>query len=241
MLQWNGKLISINRGLAEWHEPPVPDVPTDMDFIYLAKNFDGSKIPNSALNSTFGDYMANGTLTTNGSGASCYLSNANSASNYLYKNLTSTELDNIKAVNGTYTFFIRMMMTNGGSLAGGIMSTRGNGGGYVYMLRCESNQIQFHDYSATNLGTTNFGLNVDRVYKLQISGSYFYAKNLETSATYSRNFGTSRSMGQYMTTFWSGYGTEAMLDRFYGFAGVPRATTESEDEAIKECLMNQSV
>ena len=36
---------------------PTPSVPSDMDFIYFAKDFDGSKITNVAPNSTFGDYL----------------------------------------------------------------------------------------------------------------------------------------------------------------------------------------
>jgi hypothetical protein len=48
-------------------------------------------------------------------------------------------------------------------------------------------------------------------------------------------------MGTKMTTFNAGWFSEYFLDRFYGFAGIPRVTTDAEDEAIKECLMNQSL
>lgn len=219
--------------------PPTPTLPPDMDFVYLAKNFDGTKVVNAAPNSTFGDYLAYGTITSNGSGASCYLSNNVSASNYLYKTLTNTELDNIKASSGTYTFFIRMMQTSAYSgSCGGIMSTR-SGGGYIYMIRCENMQLQFHSSSAYNLGS-DFMMNVDRVYKITVRGSSVEAKNLDTDVTWT-GYVSNRSMGNTMTTFWAGYSDEAKLDRFYGFAGIPSVTTAAEDEAIKDCLMNQSV
>lgn len=215
-----------------------PTLPSDMDFVYLAKNFDGTKVVNVAPNSTFGDYLAYGTITSNGSGASCYLSNDVSASNYLYKQLTNSELDNIKAESGTYTWFIRMMQTGSYSgSCGGIMSTRSNGG-YVYMIRCEDNQLQFHSTSAYNLGS-DFMMNVDRVYKVTVSGSSVEVKNLDTDVTWT-GYISYRSMGTNMTTFWTGYSDEAKLDRFYGFAGIPRATTTAEDAEIKDCLMNQS-
>lgn len=243
MLQWNGNLLSVKGLLTSFGEPvpppPAPAIPSDMDFVYLAKDFDGTKITNSATNSTFGDYMANGTITSNGSGASCYLSNGLSSSNYLYKDLSEAQLNAIMAAAGTYTFFIRMMQTGSYNTCGGIMSTRMNGG-YVYMLRCENNQIQFHDSSGHNLGA-DFMLNVDRVYKLQVSGAYFYGKNLDTAATTAIYFGTSRSMGSKMTTFNAGYGSEVYLDRFYAFAGIARGTTEAEDTQIKNYLMSQGL
>ena len=243
MLQWNGNFLSVNGLLTSFGEPvpppPAPAIPSDMDFVYCARNFDGTKIVNAVQGSTFGDYLENGTLTVNGSGASCYLSNGLSSSNYLYKDLSEAQLNAIKAESGTYTFFIRMMQTGSYSTCGGIMSTRMNGG-YVYMLRCENNQIQFHDRSGHNLGA-DFMMNVDRVYKLQVSGAYFYGKNLDTDATTAISFGTSRSMGYKMTTFNAGFGIEMYLDRFYGFAGIARATTEEEDTQIKNYLMSQGL
>ena len=217
-----------------------PSLPADTDFVYLAKNFDGTKIVNAAQGSTFGDYLQWGTLTVNGSGASCYLSNGLDISNYLYKQLTDGELDNIKAVSGTYTFFIRMMQTGTYSgTCGGIMSTRAGGNGYNYMIRCENNQLQFHTETGTNLGS-DFMLNVDRVYKITVSGSIAEAKNLDTGVTWTSSIGTSRLMTHTMTTFWAGFILgESSLDRFYGFAGIARATTAAEDDAFKTALMTQ--
>ena len=217
-------------------EPPGPSVPSDMDFIYFANDFDGTKITNVAPNSTFGDYLQSGTLVKNGSGNSCYLSK--SGTSYLYKDLTSTELNNIKAINNTYTFFIRMMQDVSYG-TGGIMSCRLNGG-YIYMIRCESQQLQIHTTGGYNCGS-DFMLNVDRVYKVQINGSSFQAKNLDNNAVYNLNFSTDRSMGNRMTSFHAGYSGELALDRFYAFAGIPRATTAEEDEIIKTVLMNQSL
>ena len=238
MLRVNNKLIRINGGLAEYIAPPAPTFPSDMDFMYLANDFDGSKIPNAIPNSTFGDYLQHGTLTKNGSGSSCYLSNGLSDSNYLYKTLTNAELDNIKAINNTYTFFIRVMSSSG---TGGIMSTRLNGG-YNYMIRSNGNQLQIHTSSGNNLGTTNFSLETDRVYKVTVNGIYFYAKNLDNNVeTTITTYSSTRSMGNTMTSFNAGYSGESNLSRFYALAGIPRATTAEEDESIKTALMNQSL
>ena len=242
MIKFNGRQILKNGWGINYTEPPAPPAPADMDFIYLAKNFNGTYIPNSAAGSTFGDYEANGTLTVNDSGASCYLSNGLNEYNYLYKTLTSDQLGNIKALNNTYTWFIRMMQIGDYSgTCGGIMSTRADGGGYNYMIRCENNQLQFHGDYGTNLGS-DFMLNVDRVYKVQVSRNSVVVKNLDTGVTSTLSTDSYRDdMGTKMTTFSAGFWGEYSLDRFYGFAGIPRATTDAEDEAIKECLMNQSL
>lgn len=240
MIRFNNKLIRVNGNLAAIGyvppEPPGPSVPSDMDFIYFANDFDGSKITNVAPNSTFGDYLQEGTLTKNGSGSSCYLSRGASYS-YLYKDLTTTELNSIQAVNNTYTFFIRMFTNDSGT--GGIMSCRINGG-YIYMIRCSGRQLQIHTSGGNNCGS-DFMLNVDRVYKVQINGASFQAKNLDNNAVYNLTYSTNRSMGNRMTSFHAGYSGELALDRFYAFAGIPRATTEEEDEIIKTVLMNQSL
>ena len=131
-----------------------------------------------------------------------------------------------------------MMVTSGG--VGGVMSTRYNGGGYNYMIRCENLQLQIHTGSGTNLGS-DFMMNVDRVYKVQINGTSFNAKNLETNAEYNLTYSGGRSMGTLMTSFNAGYRGEGELDRFYAFAGIARQTTDSEDDAIKDVLMNQSL
>ena len=238
MIQWNNKLIRINGGLCEYHEPPPPLVPSDMDFVYLAKDFDGTKIPNKAVNSTFGDYTKYGTLTVNGSGASCYLSNGGSDSNYLMNVLSSADATKIQGVNNVYTFFIRMMQDTS-TYTGGIMSTRSQGG-YIYMIHCENKQLQIHTYGGYNLGS-DFSLAVDRVYKVVINGASFYAKNLDTNAEYNLTESTDRSMGNRMMSFNAGYGGESHLDRFYAFAGIARATTAEEDAIIKDVLMNQSI
>lgn len=108
------------------------------------------------------------------------------------------------------------------------------------MIRCDSQQLQIHTSSGRNLGS-DFSLATDIVYKVVINGSSFKAYNLDTSATYSLNYSTNRSMGTRMTTFSAGYSGETSLDKFYAFAGIPRATTAEEDESIKTALMNQSL
>lgn len=246
-LQYGNKTIlnSARTGYVGY-EPPAPEpvviVPSDMDFIYFASSFDGSKIPNSAPNSTFGDYLKQGTLTLNGSGASAYLTNGLSDSNYLYKDLTTTELNNIKAVNNTYTFFIRVMQEQQG--LGGIMSTRINESNtYIYMIRAEYAQLQLHTTTGYNLGS-DFSLAADRVYKVVINGSSFKAYNLDNNADYSLTYSTNRQMASRMMTFNAysagAYG-ESKLSRFYALAGIPRATTAEEDANIKYALMNQTI
>ena len=226
-------------------EPPAPEpvviVPSDMDFIYFANSFDGSKIPNSAPNSTFGDYLKQGTLTLNGSGSSAYLSNGLSTSNYLYKDLTTAQLNAMKATNSTYTFFFRVMQDQ--SALGGIVSWR-NGNTYIYMIRAENYQVQIHTTSGTNLGD-NFRLDTDRVYKIVVNGSTFKAYNLDNNADYTLTYSTNRTMTARMATFnadlSTSQSTEAKLSRFYALAGIPRATTAEEDANIKAALMNQSI
>lgn len=235
ILSINSKLVSIGGKLSNWTAPEPGVLPDDMDFVYQAKDWDGTKIPNKALNSTWGDYLGNGNLTLNGSGSEAYISSGYTNNDYLYKELTQTELDNIKAVNGTYTWFIRMYNNSSGT--GGIMSCRSNGG-YIYMIRSNSNKLQVHDSGGRDTG---FYLNVDRVYKVQISGNYYYAKDLETGDTWEYNSSATKSMGTKMTTFYAGYSGENSLDRFYAFAGIARATTEAEDLAIKDVLMNQNL
>jgi len=218
-------------------------IPSDMDFIYQAKDFTGSYIPNKAPNSTFGDYLASGTLYTNGSGDTCYLSSnwwETANPGFLYKDLTTTEHDNIMAENGTYTFFIRMMNDPNiiHSDVGGIMSCRYNGG-YIYMIRSNGDYLQIHDDSGRDIGS-DFLLTSDRVYKIQISGQYYYAKNMETGDTWSYNSEATKEMGTKMTSFTAWDGNEHQLDRFYAFAGIARATTAEEDTLITNILMNQS-
>ena len=218
--------------------PPEPGVvPNDMDFVYQAKDFDGYKIPNKAPNSTFGDYLQMGTLTINDAGSGCYLSNNHSSYNYLYKELTNEELTKIKANNNYYTFFVRMMNFN--ESMGGIMSCRLNGG-YCYMIRNNGTMIQFHGGGWIDLGD-DFLINVDRVYKLVVGpNGYYYGKNLDTGVERTEYDTDSRDeMGNIMSTF--NASSESDLDRFYAFAGIARETTDAEDLAIKDALMNQSL
>lgn len=232
-LSHNGNLIQrgANKFIYRKYNPPIPE---DMDFIYQARDFDGTKIPNKAPNSTFGDYLQYGSLTLNGSGATCYLSNNHSDYNYLYKILTNEELDKIKAENTAYTWFIRVSAT---SDVGGIMSTRA-AGGYNYMIRSKNDLLEIH----TNGGNAinGFTLTQEYVYKVVIYGSTFYAKNLVTGDVYSFSQTSTRSMGNEMRTFNAGYSGESNLDAFYAMAGIARETNDAEDEMIKNILLQQS-
>lgn len=233
-LSHNGNLIQrgANKFIYRNYNPPIPE---DMDFIYQAKDFDGTKIPNKAINSTFGDYLQYGSLTLNGSGATCYLSNNHSDSNYLYKILTNDELTKIKAIDTAYTWFIRVAATSG---TGGIMSTR-ESGGYIYMIRNNNNLLEIHTGSGHAIN--GFTLTQEYVYKVVINGSTFYAKNLVTGDEYSFTYSTNRDMGKEMRTFNAGFTGESNLDAFYAMAGIARETTDAEDEMIKNILLQQSV
>lgn len=220
-------------------EPPTPvnPFPSDMDFVYLANDFDGTQIPNKATGTNaFGPYLQYGTLTKNGSGSDCYLSNGLSSSNYLYYDLTSAQRDSMYGNNGsTYTFFIRGYNRSSYDV-GGIFSWRANGG-YQYMIRSSGQYLQLHTSSGNN---SSFSLDSDQVYKVFVSGNLFEAVKLSTGSTYSVTIST-KSMGTRMTSFWAGYGNEAYMDRIYALAGIPRATTAEEDEQIKNYLLSQGV
>lgn len=246
MIRFNNKLIRINGNIAgEVIIPPAPLVPSDMHFLYMANNYDGDKIPNSAPNSTLGDFLRydTGTLTKVGSGANCYIDNGNSRYNYLYTIFSNDDLNLMKAVNNTYTYYLRYVVTYSGT--GGLIcwrdgSSTSGGDGYVYMFRCEGTNIQYHIYSGYN---TNLSLTQDTVYKAVISGNSCYIVDLnDSSKNYSITQSFDRTMNRKMTAFWAGYSNEFVSNmHFYGIAGIPRATTAEEDEAIKTALMNQSI
>lgn len=99
MIKFGNYVIRYNSswlGVGESPTPPTPTLPSDMDFVYYANDFTGSYIPNSAPNSTFGNYIAQGTLYKNGSGVcdydngeepcgSCGGSGQITSSNYCYE------------------------------------------------------------------------------------------------------------------------------------------------------------
>jgi hypothetical protein len=217
------------------------NIPMDLDFLYQAKDFDGTKIPNKAINPVFGDYLQAGTLTKNGSGSECYLSNASSQNNYLYVDLTASQLTAIKALAGTtYTWFFRVANTSG---YGGIMSTRNGDSNFVYMFRSNGSQLQVHNSAGRDLGT-NFTLSSENVFKVRISGSNYYAKNLTNGSEWSITDNYTKAMTNRMKTFYAGAGiggSESILAAFYAMAGIPRDTTADEDEIMKNCLLNQSI
>ena len=216
-------------------------VPSDMDFVYLARTFDGDKIVNTAPNPVLGNYLRMGTLTLHGTGSTAYLSNGNSASNYLYVDLTTAQLNAMKATNSVYTYFIRVMQTTNG--LGAIVSFRMlDNNAYIYMIRANYQQLQLHTTTGYDCGT-NFSLSTDRVYKVVINGSSLKAYNLDTTAEYSLSYSTTRRMSTRMTSFngYAGGNDEGTLDRFYALAGIPRATTAEEDAAIKYVLLNQII
>lgn len=233
MITYNGNILTVNN---KWIY--TANLLSEFDFIYLANDFNGDYIPNSA-DSSFGNYLEHGTLTKNGSGANCYLSNG-SSNNYLYKNLTETELDKFKAINSTYTFFFRVYNSYNASGTGGIMSTRNVSGNYNYMIRCGGARLDIH--TSTSNYNNDFTINnPDIVYKVQISGNTFTTKNLINGTEWIYNDNTSRQMSDRMLSIYAGYGSEYQLERFYGLAGIPQETSQAIDDYIKEILLNQVI
>lgn len=224
---------------------PTPAFPSDMDFVYLANDFDGEKIPNKATGTdSFGPYLVEGTITKNGSGSDCYLSNGLDGNNKLYYNLTNDQLNKMYPSNNgdTYSFFIRAYQNTSRSTSG-IITWRTSG--YIYMIRCNNGQLQLHTTGGYSLGS-NFLLTSDKVYKVIATKSNgicsISAKNLNTGSV-SSSYTYTPNMNNKMVTF-TGYATtsgESATDAIYALAGIPRATTAEEDEQIKNYLLSQGV
>lgn len=210
-----------------------PAIPSDMDFMYLANDFASGGIPNRAVNSDMGNFLVAGSLTKNGSGGNCYLSNGNSVSNYLYIDLTTARLNAMQATGSYYTFFVRAYQSSsglGGLLCWRILSEPA----YIYMLRCNSGKIQVHGTS----GVDTLTLSASKVFKLTVNGANVTVSDMEGS-TQTVSIGSSRNMAARMTTFYAGTGSEAYLNRLYGVAGIARQTTATEDAVIRDLLLTQ--
>lgn len=221
-----------------------PAIPEDTLFIYLADDFDGSKIPNKVTAGTdMGPYLANGTLNKNGTGANCYLSQGSSYSHLYIENSIATR-NLMRADNSPFTYFFRVVTRTGGT--GGIICWRcninsGPGNNYCYMIRCDENQVNIHTDQWNELGE-DFSLTSDNVYKIVVNGFDYYGKNLTTNATTSFHDVSTKGMSTKMISIAATeYGDEADLNEFYGIAGVARETTSEEDELMKNILMNQSI
>lgn len=210
-----------------------PSIPSDMDFVYLANDFVTGGIPNRARNSDMGNYLVSGTITKNGSGQDCYLSNANSTSNYLYIDLTSTRLTAMKALSSYYTFFVRAYQSTSG--LGALFCWRIlDSNAYVYMIRDNNGKLQIHNTS----GVDTLTLSTSKVFKITINGSNAVASDMEGSSQ-TVSVGTSRNMQTRMTSFYAGVTGEGVLDRLYGVAGIARQTTAYEDSVIRDLLLTQ--
>ena len=231
---------------------PTPPVEGMMHFIYLANDYDGTKIPNRATNSTVGDYLKCGDqISKNGSGENCYLTNGLDPSSYLYTRLSTSDRDLMKAYNGTYTFFVRVMQ-DVSTPVGGIISWRfnaetGPGDSYNYMIRCLNNKLEIHFGGGNDTGIY---LTTDKVIKIEVSGINFTVTvtDLSNGTTWQGEDYEDKGMSVYMASFVAcGYGdppftgTEEYLDRFYAIAGIARATTSDEDTQISSYLMNQGL
>lgn len=209
-----------------------PTIPSDMDFVYVANDFTSVGIPNKAANSDMGNYLVSGTITKNGSGKDCYLSNANSTSNYLYIDLTANRLNAMKALSSYYTFFVRAYQSTAG--LGALFCWRIlDPNAYVYMIRNNNGKLQIHDTS----GVDTLTLSASKVFKITVNGSNAVVSDMEgTTQTVSVS---SRNMQTRMTSFYAGVLDEGVLDRLYGIAGIARQTTAYEDTVIRDLLLTQ--
>ena len=210
-----------------------PSIPSDMDFVYLANDFTSGGIPNKANNSDMGNYLVQGTVKKNGSGSNCYLSNGNSVSNYLYINLTTARLTAMKALSSYYTFFVRAYQSSSGLGAlfcWRILDTNA----YVYMIRCNNGKLQIHNTT----GVDTLTLSASKVFKVTVNGSNAVVSDME-GTTQTASVSSSRNMGSRMTSFYAGTGSEAVLNRLYGVAGIARQTTAYEDTVIRDLLLSQ--
>ena len=220
-------------------EPPGPPLPSDMHFLYLANDYNGTYIQNRAINSGIGSYQRQGSLTKYGNGSNCYIS-ADGWDDMLCVSLDNNDLELMKGLNNVYTFFIRVY-NNAGDYdnPGGIISWRYQGDGYIYMIRSSGNQLQIHLNGGIDTGLL---LTADTVYKIAVSLSFFGAYDLYGPHMWSTTGGPyERDMGNIMTTFNEGSGYSPYMERFYGIAGIARVTTREEDMAIASVLMNQTV
>jgi hypothetical protein len=183
-----------------------------------------------------GTYLVQGTLTKNGTGGECYLSNGNSASNFLYIDLTAARLNAMEALSSYYTFFVRAYQPTSGT--GALFSWRYlNDNAYVYMIRCSNNMLQIHNTTGVN----TLLLSPSKVFKVTVNGSNAVVSDME-GTTQTASVSSSRNMGTRMTSF-NAIGpistTEAVLDRLYGVAGIARQTTAYEDSVIRDLLLTQ--
>lgn len=251
-LSHNGNLLyrGANHFVYRNYTPPTPPILDIVHFMYCANDFDGTKIPNRATNSDIGDYLSCGTITKNGSGSNCYLTNDLNSDNFLYTTLSTNTRDLMKAINNTYTFYVRVKQdysySTGGIITWRFNPNQGPGESYCYMIRCEDQKIQIHFMYGVN---TNFSLTSDSVYKIEMSGNTCIITDLATG-TYETYFDSNdRGMSTIMASFVGGGGEpplypsgyEQYLDKFYAIAGVARATTTDEDEVIKTYMLSQGV
>lgn len=217
------------------------NLPSDLDFIYFANDFDGTTVPNRAY-SDMGSFSAHGTITKNGEGANCYLSNGRNAGNYLIQTLTDARLQAFRAVNSPYTFFMRILQDN--SETGGIISCRtSDDSSYPYMIRAIEGYLEVYGSRSreTNFIETVYG----HVLKVVINGTNAYCYDLETGQSETIDLGVSSNAmsNQFVTIAASSNADidEGYLDRWYGIAGIARETTSEEDENIKQALLDQHI
>lgn len=210
-----------------------PTIPSDMDFVYLANDFATGGIPNKVNGSDMGNYLAAGTITKNGSGSNCYLSNGNSVDNYLYIDLTESRLNAMQATSSYYTFFVRAYQSStglGALFCWRILDTNA----YIYMIICHDGLLQVHG----STGVDVLSMSESKVFKIVVNGSNITVSDMEGS-TQTVSIGSSRNMRTRMTSFFAGVGSEAVLDRLYGVAGIARQTTAYEDSVIRDLLLTQ--
>ena len=114
------------------------------------------------------------------------------------------------------------------------------------MIRTDNEYLEVHFGGGQQL--SNCLIDSDKVYKLAFDADGCEVTDLTNNNTYTIYDSSDRGMSTYMMSFVGGCsypgtqdGYEYALDRFYGIAGISRATTSEEDYSIKQILLTQEV
>lgn len=224
-----------------------PILPSDSLFLYMAKDYDPStkQIQNSIANSkAWGPLLDHGTLSVATSTSGKYLYGT-SNTNYLYRTLSNSELEQIKAntTDACFTYIIKAD-TDGDMGFGGLLSTRGSGETYYYMFRTYNGNIILNYYNTSGRGVDDVAMIpyiATNVYELQVKPTTMTVKNLTNGASASVETGTKRGMTTDFRIMNAGYPGENGVKHFYACYGIDRELTGEEELAVRNCLDTQVI
>lgn len=221
----------------------MPPLPEGSDFLWLAQDYTGSRIPNVVEGSYYGDLMqtwntSNGVYleSHNGPGYEAYLHNATNQTCLTYSNIDTEHLNQMKAnaSDSAYTWIFR----GGNRIVGGgagsadvsaVCSFRGsyNDSNYRYMIRLvRDGQISIDGQGSFTMRQTN--IDNDDIWMFVVEPSKITCTNLTKGTTESMNIYTARNMTNKLTTMTTYYANEGTMDRWYGLYGIPRKLNDDE-------------